>query len=157
MTEKTYTAADFAAARFAEKDDYVGMRDEQDAGRPWTIKRIGGTYQSRRSDRGMVDLLWTPVPATPAVRTITKNKYTEIRDELVRVGAVRGDSEFFVIVTALGIEVVPDPEPTNAERLNGLLVEFTHLNASCGGEQGDHALAAFLDAHGVIAPGGDET
>lgn len=45
--------------------------------------------------------------------------------------------------------VIPDPEPTNAESINKLLTEFAHLNASCGGEQGDHNLAEFLDARGV--------
>lgn len=48
-----------------------------------------------------------------------------------------------------GIETVDDPEPTNAESIDNLLTEFANLNASCGGEQGDHDLAEFLDAHGV--------
>lgn len=55
-----------------------------------------------------------------------------------------------------GGEVVPDPEPTNAQSIDKLLTEFANLNASCGGEQGDHDLAEFLDAHGVKAPGVDD-
>ena len=74
MSENKYTAADFAAAEFAEKDDYVGMRDEQDAGQPWTIKRIGGAYQSRCTDAEMANRLWTPVPARP---TITEREQRE--------------------------------------------------------------------------------
>ena len=52
--------------------------------------------------------------------------------------------------------VIPDPEPTNRDRLQGWLVEFAERNASCGGERGDCDLAEFLDAHGVKAPGGDD-
>lgn len=55
-----------------------------------------------------------------------------------------------------GITVIPDPEPTNAQSIDGLLTEFTHLNASCGGEWGDHDLAEFLDARGVKAPEGKQ-
>lgn len=55
----------------------------------------------------------------------------------------------------IGVTVVPDPEPTNAQSLSKLLEEFAQLNASCGGEQGDHDLAEFLDARGVRAGSDD--
>ena len=48
-----------------------------------------------------------------------------------------------------GFAFIADPEPTNAESIDNLLTEFAKLNASCGGEQGDHDLAEFLDARGV--------
>ena len=48
-----------------------------------------------------------------------------------------------------GFAFIADPEPTNAESIDNLLTEFANLNASCGGEQGDHDLAEFLDARGV--------
>lgn len=145
MTEKTYTAADFAAAKFAEKDDYVGMRDEQDAGQPWTIKRIGGAYQSRCTDAEMANRLWTPVPARP---TITESELRE---------TIMGGSGFADAIrdgvtaslSRLGIEVVPDAEPTNAERLRELLGTITV------DEQRLDDLAHDLSALGVIAPGGE--
>ena len=151
MTEKTYTAADFAAAKFAEKDDYVGMRDEQDAGQPWTIKRIGGAYQSRCTDAEMANRLWTPVPARP---TITESELRE---------TIMGGSGFADAIrdgvtaslSRLGIEVVPDPVPTNAERLAALMYEADEKDHSSVPGGWEH-VAEFPDRAGVTAPGGDD-
>ena len=154
MTEKTYTAADFAAAKFAEKDDYVGMRDEQDAGQPWTIKRIGGAYQSRCTDAEMANRLWTPVPARP---TITESELRE---------TIMGGSGFADAIrdgvtaslSRLGIEVVPDPVPSNAERLAKMLRQAwdrtTPFESPTAQAEG---LAVWLDDRGVTAPGGEES
>ena len=49
---------------------------------------------------------------------------------------------------AIGITVVPDPEPTNEERLRGLLKQSP--------VQSIDAWAAYLNDNGVRAPGGDD-
>ena len=59
---------------------------------------------------------------------------------------------------ALGITVVPDPEPTNAEKLEAKLKAFA-LEVCVSEHQLELArssapeLAAWLDEHGVKAPG----
>lgn len=63
---------------------------------------------------------------------------------------------FDAALIELGATVIPDPEPTNLESISKLLAEFAELNASCGGEQGDHDLAEFLNARGVKDGGDDE-
>jgi hypothetical protein len=146
MSEKKYSAADFTTAQFARSGFATACRS------------LSGFWRTESgvvmSDHLMAEYGWTPVPAPPARRKITKSKYTEIRDELVRVGAVRGDTEFFVIVTALGVEVVPDPEPTNVERLEALLREADRTVPFAARVEED-SLAKFLDARGVTAPGGE--
>ena len=85
-------------------------------------------------------------------RTITERRYRALTDsDPEEYGSGFSDGFFFA-----GGCIVPDPEPTNRDRLQGWLVEFAERNASCGGERGDCDLAEFLDAHGVKAPGGDD-
>lgn len=84
-------------------------------------------------------------------RTITESESKGLFDT-----ARRGINHWPAALEFTGFTVVPDPEPTNAELIDELLAEFAHLNASCGGEQGDHDLAEFLDARGVKAGGDDE-
>lgn len=78
-------------------------------------------------------------------RTITESRYRAFTDSASEEYQA-GFSDGFFFADGL---VIPDPEPTNAELIDELLAEFAHLNASCGGEQGDHDLAEFLDARGV--------
>ena len=80
-------------------------------------------------------------------RTITESQIAEAFGDEYHYWAKRR-------LSRIGITVVPDPEPTNRDRLQGWLVEFAERNASCGGERGDCDLAEFLDAHGVKAPEG---
>lgn len=93
-------------------------------------------------------------------RTITESDYSDIA-EWARNYSNRG-WEGRTVLAGVGISIVPDPdpdpdpEPTNAESISKLLAEFAELNASCGGEQGDHDLAEFLNARGVKAGGDDE-
>ena len=63
--------------------------------------------------------------------------------------AYYGEKAFRGELEDQGFAFIADPEPTNAESIDNLLTEFANLNASCGGEQGDHDLAEFLDARGV--------
>lgn len=84
-------------------------------------------------------------------RTITRTEYRDTLDHAVKVSGYGDDWErgFCTGLTVGGTKVAPDPEPTNLESISKLLTEFAELNASCGGEQGDHDLAEFLDARGV--------
>lgn len=84
-------------------------------------------------------------------RTITRTEYRDTLNHAVKTSGYGDDWErgFCTGLTVGGTKVVPDPEPTNAESISKLLTEFAELNASCGGEQGDHDLAEFLDARGV--------
>ena len=86
-------------------------------------------------------------PGTWPGRTITESQIAEAFGDEYHYWAKRR-------LSRIGITVVPDPEPTNRDRLQGWLVEFAERNASCGGERGDCDLAEFLDAHGVKAPEG---
>ena len=56
----------------------------------------------------------------------------------------------------LGITVVPDPEPTNAERLVEMIRGNGYDIRHNGNRSGSVALALDLDARGVKAPGGDD-
>lgn len=55
----------------------------------------------------------------------------------------------FALATRLGITVVPDPNPTNFDRLEDLVDQWRK------GPQGK-TLTQYLDEHGVKAPGGDD-
>lgn len=85
-------------------------------------------------------------------KAITESRYRAFTDSASEEYQA-GFSDGFFFADGL---VIPDPEPTNAQSIDKLLTEFANLNASCGGEQGDHDLAEFLDAHGVKAMGADD-
>lgn len=54
----------------------------------------------------------------------------------------------------IGVTVVPDPEPTNAEKLAALMYEADEKDHSSVPGGWEH-VAEFLDRAGVIAPGGE--
>lgn len=113
-----------------------------------------GTIPGQERRAGICDALryLDSHPEQVPGRTITRSKFnsafTEWFDERDKARIVG------IIERLFGITVIP--EPTNAQSIDKLLIEFAHLNASCGGEQGDHDLAVFLDARGVKAGGDDE-
>ena len=84
-------------------------------------------------------------------RTITEGEFDELVDALHQNWAT---PEYFSGVLSdalidLGIKVIPDPEPTNAEKLNKLICQAT-------GSASASLLAGYLDEAGVRAPGGDD-
>lgn len=91
------------------------------------------------------------VPGRTITKSISRELFEALGDRLLTLA----DFEQVLHATT-GTTVTPDPEPTNVQSIDKLLTEFANLNASCGGEQGDHDLAEFLDAHGVIVQGGDD-
>ena len=105
MTRR-YTAADFANAKFAEHEsgDYAHRRHS------WWV--VGG--RQRRSDEAMARDGWVPVPTKP---TITETEYSDYVDDLGL-----GELTLEEILADFGIEVIPDPEPTNTDRLEKLII-----------------------------------
>ena len=109
---KRYTVADFANAKFAEHED--GRTAMKPSGHTrWDVKSLDG----RRSVRGnyhMASSGWVPVP--------TKPQMTESEYERVLAGVNEDYATGYIdAVNTFGIEVIPDPEPTNTELLAGII------------------------------------
>ena len=132
----TYTAADFANAQFAKHPDgRIAARLETEEARPWESVRDFHT------DEGIAAAGWVPVPTKPQ---ITESQYKLALDEDRHPQYVYG---FTAAMHLLGGEVIPDPEPTNKERLAQLI--------GGGHESNKHyadGLAEYLDDMGVTAP-----
>ena len=131
---KKYTAADFANAQFAKHPDgRIAARLETEEARPWESVRDFHT------DEGIAADGWVPVPTKP---TITESRLRELTEiDRTHGLSVRG------VLQAYGVEVIPDPEPTNKERLAQLI--------GGGHESNKHyadGLAEYLDDMGVTAP-----
>ena len=109
MTKK-YTAADFANAKFAEHPDgRLATRDSGNLSNPWRA-----TGDGFASDASMSTFGWVPVPTKP---TITETEYSDYVD-----GLGLGELTLEEILADFGIEVIPDPEPTNTDRLEKLII-----------------------------------
>lgn len=138
MTNR-YTADDFANAKFAELGKY-GLRAHKSAGDSyWQRDGI-----KRATNEEMADAGWVPVPTKPQ---ITETEYSDYVDDLGL-----GELTLEEILADFGIEVIPDPEPTNTDRLEQLIRE-SGLTISDNGIEGYAAeLAASLNEDGVTAP-----
>ena len=79
-------------------------------------------------------------------RTITASEFDEAVESCVTEDATVPPHTF---AARLGVVCVPDPEPTNAEKLNKLICQAT-------GSTNAPLLAGYLDEAGVRAPGGDD-
>ena len=108
MSENKYTAEDFANVEFATKNGLFAA-----------CRSRSGFWRTESGvalvDRDMAEKGWVPVPSSPAKPTITAGEVGR-RSHLVRGGNVETPS-LVDFLEALGIEVVPDPVPTNAELL----------------------------------------
>lgn len=131
-----YTAEDFANARFAEHEEGAfAARIEGDAW-PWADSNLRS-----HTDAEMAHAGWVPVPTKP---TITKSQRAKVHAAwgIPESGAwLRG---FYYA----GGRVIPDPEPTNTEKLESLLSTYTGfgLDSTFG------KLAEYLNDNGVTAP-----
>ena len=106
---RTYSAADFANAKFAELGRY-GLRAHKSAGDSyWQRDGI-----KRATNEEMAAAGWAPVPTKP---TITETEYSDYVDDLGL-----GELTLEEILADFGIEVIPDPEPTNTDRLEKLII-----------------------------------
>ena len=140
-----YTAADFANARFAELGKY-GLRAHKSAGDSyWQRDGI-----KRATNEEMADAGWVPVP--------TKQQITESRFmELVEVCSFAdGQASYREFCRLAGIEIAPDPEPTNTDRLEKLIISapgnFEGVEAILKRPANVRAWAEYLNDHGVTVP-----
>ena len=139
MTKK-YTAADFANAKFAEHPDGRRAVRTSTPVAPWIMEMRNGPGHCAKDSEMALDG-WVPVPTKP---TITESQYKLALDEDRGPQYVHG---FTGAMHLLGGEVIPDPEPTNKERLAQLI--------GGGHESNKHyadGLAEYLDDMGVTAP-----
>ena len=134
---KKYTAADFANAQFAEHPDgRLAVRFNIDPHFPWTFDRGDGTDEYR--DVGMARNGWVPVHTKP---TITESQFAELSEDLKNRTTILACA-----LERVGIKIIPDPEPTNTERLEEILKEVWTPNESA------RTFAEWLDSNGVTAP-----
>ena len=134
---KRYTAEDFANARFAEHPTgRVAARNGDDPHYVWVIGENG-----RVSDHCMALADWTPVPTKP---TITSSRYRFMVEGMgfdFKAGFNDALGEF-------GVEVIPDPEPTDEELLAGIIRNIDDWQAITSPE----LLAKYLNTAGVTPP-----
>lgn len=128
---KKHTAEDFENARFAEHEDgRLAVRNCLHPVLPW---ECNDTYHN---DGYMAANGWSPVPAKSIV---TESEFYDAWNS--RLSYLETLTEVF------GITVVPDPEPTNAEKLERLYSNWSQsdLNPPFG---------EWADSVGVKAPEG---
>ena len=135
-----YTAADFANARFAEHPDgNIAARFNTDPLWPWW--HSGDEFK----DEAMARDGWVPVPSRP---TITESEYREGTGNFSAFNRVGFDAALRIA----GVEVVPDPEPTNTDRLEQLIRESDFKVSGFFGHAAFGSFAKYLNDHGVTAP-----
>ena len=131
-----YTADDFANAKFAEHED----------GRTamWVTGDYGdGEWQSADDafdDEEMADGGWVPVQTKPQ---ITESQMVKVYGAAVEEMAV-----FQYALESVGIEVIPDPEPTDEELLAGIIRNIDDWQSITSPE----LLAKYLNTAGVTPP-----
>lgn len=136
---KRYTADDFANARFAEhKDGRLAVRNCLHPVLPW---ECNDTYHN---DGYMSANGWSPVPAKSIV---TESEFYDAWNSRL--------SYRETLTEVFGITVIPDPEPTNTERITDALID--------GFEKGEFTLessfrdiAAALTVRGITPPKEDK-
>ena len=136
-----YTAQDFRNSKFAEHPDGRRAVRKSTPIAPWIMEMRNGPAHCAR-DGEMSAGGWVPVPDKP---TITQSEFDRaVRSSRTIVSGVSPR----LLMEVLGITVVPDPEPTNAEKIIELMGKApASLNR--------RDLAKWLDEAGVKAPGGD--
>ena len=131
-----YTAQDFANAKFAELTTY-GLRAHKSAGDSfWQRDGI-----KRATDEEMADAGWVPVPDKPTIAAGAAGRHSYLLGPSVESPRVIDYLE------ALGIKVIPDPEPTNTERLTEMYKDW-----SCLANPESETFPEYLDRNGVTAP-----
>ena len=130
-----YTASDFANARFAEHPDGdFAARFDPDSPDPWL-----GTEECAYTDRDMANAGWVPAPTK---HTITESEYRKGTGNFGAFAKFGFDTALIIA----GVEVTPDPEPTNAEKLADVYRSW------CGRDEVPNSLIRFMDEAGVTAP-----
>ena len=139
MTKK-YTAADFANAKFAEHPSGSKAMRSGYPLPPWLIDSSGAPL-AWQEDQAMADEGWVPVPAKPQ---ITESDYRS----LTRYGNHHYQNGFNDALREFGIEIIPDPEPTDEELLAGIIRGIDDWQSITSPE----LLAKYLNTAGVTPP-----
>lgn len=133
-----YTVDDFRGAMFAEHPDgRLAHRINHADGWSWAVEDLNGK-RDRVTENYMIRLGWVPVPAKP---TITESTVRWMENQ-VHDGQFLSD-----ILAAHGIEIIPGPEPTNAEKLEQLYSNWSQSNLN-------PPFGEWADSVGVKAPEG---
>ena len=141
---RTYSAADFANAQFAEHPDgRTARRIEAERGTvfAWSMEHKDGE-EDYCADEHLAAHGWVPVPTKPTITELIaafnelskdlKNRTTILARELERAR----------------IANVPDPEPTDEELLAGIIRNIDDWQSITSPE----LLAKYLNTAGVTAP-----
>ena len=137
-----YTEADFANARFAEHPDgRLAHRINHPDGWSWALDGPNGN-RYRVNENYMMHLGWVPVPTKP---TITENEFkVALKDSFGNIYYYAAKK----FTEQLGIEVIPDPEPTDEELLAGIIRNIDDWQSITSPE----LLAKYLNTAGVTPP-----
>jgi len=139
-----YTAADFANAKFAEHPSGSKAMRSGYPLPPWLIDSSGAPFVWQE-DQEMADEGWVPVPTKP---TITESRYRFMVEGMgfdFKAGFNDALGEF-------GVEVIPDPEPTDEELLAGIIRNIDDWQSITSPE----LLAKYLNTAGVTPPKEDK-
>jgi hypothetical protein len=148
MTQK-FSAADFANARFAEHESgqAIAIRWTKDYGSEpddhWVYERpLNNRFSLEATHQEMSDMGgWVPVPTKP---TITQSRFDGEFDPQWRWNVVEIQQK----LEKLGIEIIPDPEPTDEELLAGIIRGIDDWQSITSPE----LLAKYLNTAGVTPP-----
>ena len=133
---KRYTAADFANARFAEHPDgRIAARLQTEEARPWESVR------DFHADEGMAADGWVPVPTKPTITESETIREEEAHGTNFWLGFRKGFER-------AGGQIIPDPPPTNLEKLLRIIGGFEVFDAE--GREAAHQIAQILDNNNVI-------
>ena len=144
MTKK-YTAADFANARFAEHPETNALAVQRSTGPyEWTVFDDDGYTGWVNAATMLAVGGWVPVPTKP---TITQSLFDDIAESLMNGHLALED-----FMDELGVEVIPDPEPTDEELLAGIIRNIDDWQAITSPE----LLAKYLNTAGVTPPKEDK-
>lgn len=133
-----YSAEDFKNAKFAEdRDGRVIARCVPESNYAWENNKLVLTDEEM-AESGW----WVPVPTKPTMTNSEVDKLvpTNFPEEYL-LGFIDGFEK-------AGGEVIPDPEPTNTEKLAALIKEVQGVNYGW--------IAKYLNDHGVTAPKEDK-
>ena len=134
---RTYSAADFANARFAEHPDgRIAARLQTEEARPWESVR------DFHADEGMAADGWAPVPTKPTITELIA-AFNELSKDLKNRTTILARE-----IERAGIANVPDPEPTDEELLAGIIRGIDDWQSITSPE----LLAKYLNTAGVTPP-----
>ena len=134
---RTYPAADFENAKFAEHPDgRIAARLQTEEARPWESVRDFHT------DEGMAADGWVPVPTKPTITDLIA-AFNELSKDLKNRAAILSCE-----IERAGGEIIPDPEPTDEELLAGIIRNIDDWQSITSPE----LLAKYLNTAGVTPP-----